>query len=106
MGRNNNSALSDVINSRYDNASSKKRHELDDNEKTKPGNLIKDPVRCPLCLTRLLCPRNKDYDEFVDNKLMRCLHSDEPTCKKAVANPKNKAYLEAVQVRVAKNGSR
>lgn len=104
MGRNNNSALSDVINSKYENASNKKRNNIDDQEKNSPGNLIKDPVRCPLCSTKLMCPRNKDYEEFLDQKLIRCMSSDDLSCKAAVSNPKNKLYLETLMVRVKKNG--
>jgi hypothetical protein len=104
MGRNNNSALSDVINSRLEGASSKRKADMISNENSKPGNLIKDPVKCPLCLTTLMCPRNQDYDTYIDRKLMSCTQSSDKVCKAATSNPKNKSYLEAVKIRVQKNG--
>ena len=100
MGRNNNSSMPGVINSKYENASDRKRNEMDSQERSKPGNNLKDPVRCPLCSSTLLCPRNKDYDEFIDQKLMRCMTSSDPICKKATSSPRNQAFLEATQLRV------
>lgn len=102
MGRNNNSAMNGVINAKYDNASPRRRSEMDNNERNKPGNNIKDPVRCPLCSAVLMCPRNKDYDEFIDGKLVRCMTSSDPGCKAATSRQSNQEYLARVQMRVKK----
>jgi len=100
MGRkNNNSVLSDVIDSRYEGASSRKRTSMDNAEQSKPGNNIKDPVRCPLCSAKLLCPRNKDYEEFIENKILRCTTSGDPICKAACSNPKNQDYIAKLKKR-------
>lgn len=100
MSRNNNSALSDVINSKLENSSQRRRNEAEDNEKNKPGNLVKDPVRCPLCLARLMCPRGKDYEEFLDQKLLRCLTSKDPICHAATTSARNAEYIQLAQVRI------
>jgi len=69
-------------------------------EKTK-GDLVKDPIRCPLCLATLMCPRSKDPDDYIDRVLSSCLKGSDPGCQKQAANPKNAAFIEALQMRLS-----
>jgi hypothetical protein len=63
----------DVIDPKMEGASRRKRDEISNKRESKSGANIVDPVRCPMCLTVLQCPRNKDYEVYIAEKNLRCL---------------------------------
>ncbi len=61
------------------------------------GEKMKDPIRCPMCLKTLMCPRSKDLDEFLRQVNIKCISSDESVCSQAVKNPCNAKYVATLQ---------
>lgn len=64
---------------------------------TRNTDRLTDPVRCPMCSRILQCPRDKDYEQFMERKNIKCLSSEDPVCLKASARVDNKAYIERIK---------
>lgn len=94
MRHNSNSSLSDVIDSKED--SGPRRRDKESKLKS-AADEAKDPLHCALCSQVLQCPRNKDYDDFMQAKNLKCAESSDPICKRAAANPTNAAYLARIR---------
>jgi hypothetical protein len=87
--------LGDVINPKDESARRPRREENPSKRRArKTVETITDPVRCPMCLTVLQCPRNKDYEAFIAEKNLKCLHSGDNSCSVAVKSPTNAAYIK------------
>lgn len=59
-----------------------------------------DPVKCPLCSRTLRCPRNVDYDEFMEAKNLRCLNSSDPICSATSKAKSNQSYVTRILKKV------
>lgn len=70
--------------------------------KNSPGNRMKDPVRCAMCSRVLLCPRSRDYEDFMVAKSLKCLSDDDPICQAAVKNRNNVAYIARITTPVSR----
>jgi hypothetical protein len=73
------------------------REGRDRSSRSKPVNEIMDPLHCALCSGILMCPRDKDYDKFMEQTNLKCLGSSDPICKRAVGNSSNAAYIERIK---------
>lgn len=62
----------------------------------KTHETITDPIRCPMCLTVLQCPRDKDYHAYILEKNLKCLHSSDPSCSRAVKSEVNGEYVKRI----------
>lgn len=74
------------------------REDRDRSSRPKPVE-ITDPLHCALCSRIMQCPRDRDYDQFMESKNLKCLTSDDPICKRAVSstNVQTQQYIERIQ---------
>lgn len=70
-----------------------------DDEYSQPSKAdrLKDPVQCGLCSRTLMCPRNKDQDEFLHQKNINCVTSSDPICVIAVSSKGNAPHVARIR---------
>lgn len=74
------------------------REDRDRSSRPKPVEIM-DPLHCALCSRVMQCPRDRDYDQFMESKNLKCLTSDDPICKNAVNSPNEytQRYIERIK---------